>query len=341
MSTAPQTLPAPSLEFIFDTLNAYQRTAALRGAIELDLFTAIAEGNTASKAIAARIQASEKGTRILCDFLTITGFLTKQDNAYGLTQESAVFLNRHSPGYMGTIAKFLGDPNLTNAYNEMAAIVRKGGTLMDGEGTVEPDNPIWVEFARTMMPLMSLPSQLIADLLEAKSGAKWKVLDIAAGHGAFGIELAKQNPNAQIVALDWKAVLEVAQENAGKAGVSSRYSTIPGSAFDADFGTGYDLVLLTNFLHHFDPPTNETLLKKVHAALAPGGRAVTLEFVPNEDRVSPPTPAMFSMMMLGSTGHGDAYTFRELDSMFRNAGFLSSELREIPPSPERVVVSYK
>jgi SAM-dependent methyltransferase len=341
MSTAPQTLPAPSLELIFDTLNAYQRTAALRGAIELDLFTAIAEGNTTSKAIAARVQASEKGTRILCDFLTITGFLTKQDNAYGLTQESAVFLNSHSPAYMGTVAKFLGNPNLTSAYSDMAAIVRKGGTLMDGEGTVEPDNPIWVEFARTMMPLMSLPAQLITELLEARAGANWKVLDIAAGHGLFGIELAKQNPNAQIVALDWKAVLAVAQENAEKAGVSSRYSTIPGSAFEVEFGTGYDLALLTNFLHHFDPQTNETLLKKVHAALAPGGRAVTLEFMPNDDRISPPTAAMFSMMMLGSTAHGDAYTFRDLDSMFRNAGFLSCELREIPPAPERVVVSYK
>lgn len=341
MSTAPQNLAAPSLELIFDTLNGYQRTAALRGAIELDLFTAIAEGNVTAKAIASRIQASEKGTRVLCDFLTVTGILTKQDNAYGLTQEAAVFLNRHSPAYMGSIGKFLGNPELASAFNDMAAMVRKGGTIWEGEGSVEPDNPLWVDFARTMAPLMSLPAQLIADLLEAKSGASWKVLDIAAGHGLFGIELAKQNPNACIVALDWKAVLAVAAENAEAAGVSLRYSTIPGSAFEADFGTGYDLVLITNFLHHFDPATNETLLRKVHAALAPGGRAVTLEFVPNDDRVSPATPAMFSMMMLGSTAHGDAYTFRELDHMFRNAGFVSSELREIAPHPERVVVSYK
>jgi ubiquinone/menaquinone biosynthesis C-methylase UbiE len=341
MSTAPQNLAAPSLELIFDTLNGYQRTAALRGAIELDLFTAIAEGSTTAKSIATRIQASEKGTRVLCDFLTITGLLTKQDTAYGLTPEAAVFLNRRSPAYIGSIAKFLGNPDLTAAYSDVAAMVRKGGTLMEGEGSVEPNHPLWVDFARSMAPLMRLPAQLIADLLEAKSGAAWKVLDIAAGHGLFGIELAKQNPNAQITAVDWAAVLAVARENAEAAGVSSRYSIKPGSAFETDFGTGYDLVLLTNFLHHFDPPTNETLLKKVHAALAPAGRAVTLEFVPNDDRVSPPTPAMFSMMMLGSTAHGDAYTFRELDRMFRNAGFVSSELREIAPSPQRVVVSYK
>ena len=341
MSTAPQNLAAPSLEFVFDTLNGYQRTAALRGAIELDLFTAIAEGNTNVPAIAKRIQASEKGTRVLCDFLTIIGFLTKQDTTYGLTQESSFFLSRKSPAYLGSIGTFLGNPELTTAFNDVATMVRKGGTVMEGEGSVEPNNPLWVEFARSMGPLMALPAQLIAGLLDAKSGARWKVLDIAAGHGLFGIELAKQNPNAHVTALDWEAVLAVAKENAAKAGVAARYSTKPGSAFDADFGSGYDLVLLTNFLHHIDAATNERLLKKVHAALAPGGRAVTLEFVPNDDRVSPATPAMFSMMMLGSTAHGDAYTFRELDRMFRNAGFVSSELHEIPPSPQRVVVSYK
>ena len=90
-----------------------------------------------------------------------------------------------------------------------------------------------------------------------------------------------------MVGLDWANVLEVAKENAAKAGVADRYSTIAGSAFEVDFGSGYDIVLIPNFLHHFDPATNEKLLRKVHAALAPGGIAVTPEFIPNEDRISP------------------------------------------------------
>jgi hypothetical protein len=115
----------------------------------------------------------------------------------------------------------------------------------------------------------------------------------------------------------------------------------PGSAFEVDYGSGYDLVLLTNFLHHFDVATCESLLRKVHASLAEGGRAVTLEFVPNDDRVTPPQAAAFSMMMLGMTPAGDAYTFAELDQMFRNTGFTSSELHELPPTIQRVVISHK
>jgi SAM-dependent methyltransferase len=340
MSSASQQ-QAPSPAIIFDTLNAYQRTAALRGAIELDLFTVIAEGSKTAKAISARIQASEKGARVLCDFLTVIGFLTKQGDDYSLTLDSSVFLNRRSPAYMGTVAEFLGIEQIAGAFHDMAGLVRKGGTLLEGEGTVAPDNPIWVNFARTMAPLMAMPSELIAKMIGADSGEPWKVLDIAAGHGLFGIAIAKHNPNARIVAVDWAPVVEVAKENAQKAGVAGRYSSIAGSAFDVDFGSGYNIVLLTNFLHHFGVPTNEDLLRKVHAALTPGGRAVTLEFVPNEDRVSPPTDAMFSMMMLGGTADGDAYTFSEYDRMFRKAGFARSEMRELTPLPQRVIVSYK
>ena len=188
---------------------------------------------------------------------------------------------------------------------------------------------------------MALPAQLIAQLVDPNPDRKLKILDIAAGHGLFGIAFATHNPQAEITAVDWQAVLEVAKDNAQRAGVADRYQTNPGSAFDVEFGSGYDLVLLTNFLHHFDPQTCETLLRKVHAALADDGRAVTLEFVPNEDRVTPPDAAGFSMMMLASTPSGDAYTFSELEKMFSNTGFSRSALHPLPPTIQQVVISEK
>ena len=330
--------PTPAL--LFDTINAHQRTEAIKAAIELSLFTAIATGNSSAKAIAQACGASERGTRILCDFLVIIGFLTKQDSNYGLTADSAMFLDKSSPAYMGTVIEFMLSPMLTDNFKDLTAIVKKGGCVSD-EGTVSPDNPVWVKFARAMAPMMAMPSQLLAGLVDPEADQKLKILDIAAGHGLYGLAFAKRNPQAEVFAVDWLNVLAVAKENAEAAGVSNRYHTLPGSAFDVDYGTGYDLVLLTNFLHHFDPQTNEGLLRKVHAALADGGRAVTLEFVPNPDRVSPPQAAAFSLMMLGGTPGGDAYTFVELETMFRNAGFINSEWHELPPTIQRVVISTK
>lgn len=330
----------PSPELFFSTVNAYQRTFAIKGAIELDLFTAIAEGHKTAKALADKCQASERGVRILCDYLVINGFLTKQDNQYSLTQDSAIFLNRNSPAFMGGITEFLLDPMMVAAQSDIAAIVRKGGTVISDEGSVSPENPVWVKFARAMMPMMMMPAQAIAELVPVDPNRKIKVLDIAAGHGIFGIAFAMRYPNVEVTALDWAPVLAVATENAQKFGVADRHHLLPGSAFDVEFGGEYDLILLTNFLHHFDAATNETLLKKNHASLAEGGRVLTLEFIPNDDRVTPPMSAGFAMTMLASTAAGDAYTFAELEQMFRNAGFTSSEMHEIPPA-QRLVVSHK
>ena len=339
MSSSAAQQPSPQL--FFQTINAHQQTEALKAAIELELFTAIGEGNTTAPQLAQRCQASEKGMRILCDFLTIHGMLTKDGDQYGLTLDSATFLDKRSPAYLGGTVEFLCSPMLTEGAKHIAEAVRKGGTVMENEGTIAPENPVWVKFARAMGAMMALPAQLMAKLVDPNPARKLKILDIAAGHGLFGIAFATNNPQAEITALDWKPVLAVAKENAQKVGVADRYNTIDGSAFDVEFGSGYDLILLTNFLHHFDPPTCETLLRKVHAALADGGRAVTLEFIPNEDRVTPPDAAGFSMMMLTSTPSGDAYTFSDLEKMFASAGFSRSTLHPLPPTIQAVVISDK
>lgn len=338
MSTE-QATPSPIL--FFETVSAYQRSAAIKAAVELEVFTAIGEGNQTSQALAERCGASERGLRILCDYLTVMGFLKKENGAYSLTPDSAVFLNKKSPAYMGDATRFLLSPMLVKGFETLTDAVRQGGTVIPEEGTIAPEHPIWVEFARAMAPMMMMPAQMMTQKLGTEAGRKLKVLDIAAGHGMYGISVARANPDAEIVAVDWPNVLEVAKENAQKAGIEGRYSTIPGSAFDVDFGGPYDVVLLTNFLHHFDVETCVNLLKKIHAALAEDGRVATVEFVPNEDRVSPPPSAMFSLVMLGGTPQGDAYTFREFDDMFSRAGFSRSELHQLDPTPQQMIISYK
>jgi 2-polyprenyl-3-methyl-5-hydroxy-6-metoxy-1,4-benzoquinol methylase len=325
---------------VFEMVQAHQRTAALKAAIDLDVFRAVGKGPGDVAAIARHCSASERGIRILCDFLVINGVLKKENGRYQHTPSSAAFLDPASPTCMASVAQFLSESAIMQADGELAEIVRAGRTNLPGQGTVEPENPIWVEFAQKMAPMMGpMAAPLGAVVLEGNTGPM-RVLDIAAGHGLFGIEIAKQNPQAHVTGLDWAPVLRVALENARKAGVHDRYDMLPGSAFEVDFGGPYDAVLLTNFLHHFNHSTCVSLLKKVRSALKRGGRTATLEFVPNEDRVSPPMPAAFAMTMLTTTAEGDAYTLSELTAMHKDAGYSATKAHPIPMSPHTVVMGY-
>ena len=336
--TPHQSAEPASPALIFDTLLSFQRTAGLRAAIDVGLFRAVGEGPATAAELAKRCSASERGIRILSDYMVVQGFLQKDSSGvYHHSQVSEQFLDPRSPSCVASVSRFLGTKEMLMPFDNLAEIVRTGRTVLPGEGSVEPDHPVWVDFAQSMAPMMApLAPPLGQCVLRFRSGPM-KVLDIAAGHGLFGIEIAKQNPEAHIVALDWGRVLEVAEANAKRAGVGDRYQKLPGSAFEVEYGGPYDAVLLTNFLHHFDIPTNVALLKKVRAALKPGGVAATLEFMPNEDRVSPPMPAAFAMTMLASTASGDAYTYSELTKMQKDAGFASVE-PPIPMGPHSVVI---
>jgi len=337
----PSTANRPTPERIFNTLNAYQQTAALRTAIELDVFSAIGAGANTATAIAAKTGAAERGVRILCDYMTIQGFLSKEQGRYGLTPESALFLDRQSPACLASMTGFLGTARTQSIMDSFTDSVRKGGSVWSEGDNTKPNDEFWVAFARSMAPLTRPSSEFISGLVCAEDGKPVKVLDIAAGHGMYGITVARKNPKAEIVALDWPAVLRVARENAQKFGVADRFSVREGSAFETDLGNAYDYVLLTNIFHHFDMPTCEKLMRRVHAALKPGGKAITLEFVPNEDRVTPPTAAAFSLIMLANTDSGDAYTLAEYEKMFRNTGFAKTTLHPVPDMPQQVLVSEK
>jgi ubiquinone/menaquinone biosynthesis C-methylase UbiE len=331
----------PNPQLVWDTINAYQRTAVLRAAIDLDLFTLIGEGDRTAHELAESSDASLRGVRILCDYLVVIGFLAKAGDTYRLTPTSAAFLDRRSPACMATMARFLNSPKLMSGFTNFTETIRLGETQLDSGGVNEPEFSEWVTFAESMTPLMSTACKAIAEHCSEANSHRIRVLDVAAGHGLFGIAVAARSPKAEITAQDWPNVLEVAHRNAKLAGVADRYHLLPGSVLDVDLGKGYDVVLLTNLLHHFDERSCTQILKKIHHCLSDQGELINLEFVPNEDRVSPPIPATFSLMMLGLTSAGDAYTARQHEHMLHNAGFNKPSVTPVPQSPQHLIISTK
>jgi hypothetical protein len=141
-------------QLFFDTLTGFQRSEAIKSAVELDVFTRIGEGNKTAQAISDACGASERGTRILCDSLTVMGFLNKNNGEYELTEMSAMFLNRHSQAFVGDAAHFLMSPMQKRGFDDLTNAIRNGGSSITEEGSLDPESPMWVLFARGMTGMM-------------------------------------------------------------------------------------------------------------------------------------------------------------------------------------------
>ncbi len=321
----------------YDAALAYQKTAALTAAIKLKIVPLIAGGAMTGDALAEKTGASGRGIRILCDFLAVMGLLTKQDGAYGVTEPARRYLDPSSPAWMGGSIDFYAAPEIERlVLDDPASYVRNGGS--PGLAHLAPDNPIWLRFAEAMSPTARLAAKRAAVYLAAGAGPPATVLDVAAGHGFYGIELAKAFPQSIVTAVDWPGVLELASANARDAGVAERFRVVRGNAFEVDWGGEFDLIILANFLHHFGPDACATILRKVKSSLSRDGRACAIEFVPDEDRAKTPTHAMFAFLMLATTPGGDAFTLSEYDEFARAAGFRRATARPLRPTPQSLIM---
>ena len=333
---------APNPERIFETLTAYQASAAFAAAIQLEVFTHVASGSDSLAALARATKASERGLRALCNHMVVQRFLDKQGERYRCTAEAALFLDKRSPAYMGSIAGFMNSPALVHCFDDVVGAVRRGGTVVPEGGTTAAENPVWVDFARAMEPMARAFAGGLAEVV-SRGGAPARVLDIAAGHGLYGIEFAKRSPKTEVVLQDWQNVLAVARENAERAGVAKRVHTLAGNAFEVDFGSvpgkGFDAILVTNFLHHFERERCVSFLARCRAGLAPRGRVALLEFALEDDRVRPPQSAGFDLVMLATTPRGEAYTVTEYGAMFADAGLAHPERHDLPLGSHTVLIA--
>jgi 2-polyprenyl-3-methyl-5-hydroxy-6-metoxy-1,4-benzoquinol methylase len=306
-------MSAPNPAWLLEEFRAFERSLALRTAIEMDLFTRISAGADTVHRLARSSSGSERGLRALCDYLTVQGHLSKRGARYRLTLSSQLYLTRNSPAYLGSAVRFLAGDATVAAFCGLRQTVERG--------SASHPKLDWIEYARSVAPLAQPIAEFAARALKVKSAGPIQVLDIAAGHGFYGMAIAAQNRAAQIFALDSREVLKIAIENARQNGMAERYHPIPGDALETPLGGPYDLILVANFAHHLDAAANLRLFEKCRAALKPSGRIVVIDFIANPDRVSPYLDASFALTILATSARGSVYTWKEHSKMLRAAGF--------------------
>jgi ubiquinone/menaquinone biosynthesis C-methylase UbiE len=307
---------------------AYAPPLILGAAIEHRIFDLLADGAKTAAEVSRENGASLRGVRAIMNALVGFELLKKDDEGrYSLTPESAAFLVRKNPDYVGGILRH-GD-QLIPRWLPLSEIVKTGKPAMavnqEGDGSA-----FFVDFVEDLFPV-GYPS---AKALAAAFPQARKVLDVAAGSGVWSIPLAQNSKEVRVTALDWPGVLPATRRVTERMGVAGQYEFLAGDLNSADLGNGYDLATLGQILHSEGETHSRALLGRVFQALAPGGTIAIAEFIANEDRTGPPLAMLFAVNMLVNTEDGDTFTVTEISQWLREAGFVDPRTMEVPaPSP--------
>ena len=334
---AGKTLLSPSV-FMEDLTGAW-RSRALVTAIELDVFSHIAKGKRTVQEVAEAAGASARGMACLLDALTAIGYLRKTGIRYGLQPLSDAFLVPSKKTYIGAIAHAL---SLTwDNWKSLTESV-KSGRSAEAVNVAEKGKEFFPKLVASIFPGNYAASTVAVSRLPEKERRNiHRILDVAAGSGAWSLAFAQAIPQARVTTVDFPEMTPITREFAEKLGVVAQYDYLAGDLRQVDFGREtYDLVILGHIIHSEGETHGKELLRKSHASLRPGGKLLIAEYVPNDARSGPAMPLLFGLNMLLQTEQGNVFTLREYRAWLKAAGFRKVTTIPVPP-PSTVILATK
>lgn len=330
MSATPSKPVTP--ERIMQLAWGYAPPLIMAAAVRHGLFDALAERPLTVNELSQRIGAHPRGVRMVANALVALEFLAPDGERYTLTDESRAFLVKSSPGYRGSFFHHV-DTHLIHSWLALPEVM-KTGKAHQAVNDQNKGATFFEQFVEDIFPNSYPAAQALAKHLFAKSNGPVSLLDLASGSGVWGIAAAQKSKQVKVTAVDWPAVIPVTKRVAGKHGVADRFSYVEGDLHEAHFGEGHHVATLGHILHSEGEHKSRELLKKTFKALAPGGTIAIAEFLANDDRTGPPLAMLFAVNMLINTDDGDTFSFNEIASWLREAGFENPRTLEAPgPSP--------
>ncbi len=316
---------------INETIRGFMASRAILTALELDIFTAVGEGGTASQ-VASKIHCPVRSTEMLLNALASLKLLQKEGDTYKNAPAAARFFVEGTPDSARMAQLHIA--NIWKRWSTLTDVVKAGTSVASGrDGT-------WVKpFIATMDHNARGRARAVVQAA-GLNGAR-RMLDLGGGSGAYSIAFARSAPELHAEIVDLADVLPIAEEHIRKAGLADRISTRAGDMLTVPLDAGkYDLVLLSAICHMFSAEENLRLLQRVYNALAPKGRVVIADFILEADKTAPRFGALFALNMLVGTRGGSSYSEPEYDAWLKHAGFSEAK-RVRMPGPVNVMIGTK
>lgn len=327
--SAPPLDPAP----IFRTGMGFFQSRTLLSAVELGVFTALGGERLTEAELCRRVGLHRRAAADFLDALVALGFLAREGDGaaarYANTPETAAFLDRASPSYVGSILAMAGQ-RLYRHWADLTEALRTGSPQNETKGTpaAEPFAALYADPARLVQFVDAMASRqagnfrLLAERFDF--GRFGTVCDVGGASGACSIAIARRHQAVCCISYDLAPVTAVARERIAMAGLAGRVEARAGD-FMAETLPPADVVLMGNILHDWDAPTKRMLIGKVREALRPGGAFIAIEDVIDDARRANAVGLLMSLNMLIETPGGSNFTFSEFAGWCREGGFARTE----------------
>ena len=333
----------PNPERILQTGLAFWASKTLLSAIEMGLFTELANGPQTLGGLRDRLQLHDRAARDFFDTLVALGFVKRDGDRYSNTAETDLFLDRNKPSYIGGILE-MANHRLYPFWGHLTEALRTG----------EPQNEVKGGGAGLFDTLYADPARL-KQFLAAMSGIShganmaiarqfpWKdyqtYVDVGTAQGDLAAQVALANPHLRGIGFDLPQVEPIFNDYVRAIGVAERVTFSPGSFFDTGFPKA-DVVLMGHILHDWDLPTKKMLIKKAFDAVPAGGALVVYEAIIDDDRSKNAFGLMMSLNMLIETPGGFDYTGADCSGWMKEAGFTQTRVEPLV-GPDSMVIAIK
>lgn len=332
----------PTPERILQTGLAFWPAKVLLSAVELGIFTCLADSPADAEELQSRLGLHPRGARDFFDALTALGFLNREGNVYSNTEETAAFLDESKPDYIGGMLK-MANHRLYPYWGRLTEALRSG----------LPQNEIR-DGGEVFSALYETPEKL-SEFLSAMTGVSnganhciarqipWDkyqtFVDAGTAQGDLAVQVALAHPHLRGTGFDLPAVEPVFQEYVARYQLEERLRFLPGDFFSDPLPKA-DVILMGHILHDWNLEEKKTLLAKALEALPEGGLLVVYEAIIDDERKQNAFGLMMSLNMLVETPGGFDYTGRECIGWMREAGFRHARVEHLL-GPDSMVIGEK
>ena len=305
----------------------YAEARILHAAVTLGLFDRLDAAGRTAAAIAAAAGTDARATELVLNALVAMRLVRKDGDRFKETEVAKTYLTTAAPTSYAGFVKF--DAALWSLWGNLAETVRTGKPARDPD-MFQSSPEDTARFIDAMASIVTArgDARVLAETLDLRGVGR--LLDVGAGPGTYTIELCRRHPDLRATIFDLPGTLAVTRRYVDASGLGARIELAAGDYLRDPLPTGHDLVFLSNIIHGEDEETNRALMRKIHGALAPGGRVMIKDHVTDESGTSPAPAAIFSIAMLLFT-RGRDYAFAEIRDWLVAAGFARVEADVLPP----------